>query len=202
MGFDKATTVVDGVMLAVRTAQVLGSATAPVVEVGPGVSGVALVTAEEPAGAGPLAAIVAGARLLRREGHDGSVVVVACDLPLLDPALVSLLVAHPSPSSVVPMAEGRAQPLCARWAQHHLTLAEQLLHHGERSLRTLLGQPDVVLMDEAEWRAVAPAAALRDVDTTADLERTGLPWRAGHPSGTPGAGDGPTPARSSGVSPG
>ena len=83
MGRDKAGLLVGGVTLAERTAQLLLGVVETAVEVGPGVSGL-VSTREEPPGEGPLVAIVEGRRTLRALGHDGAVLVVACDLPLLN----------------------------------------------------------------------------------------------------------------------
>ena len=59
MGVDKARIVVNGETLAARSARVLASVCDPVVEVGSGVSGLPAVQ-EEPSGAGPLVAMLAG----------------------------------------------------------------------------------------------------------------------------------------------
>ena len=59
MGTDKARLVVNGETLAARSARVLTAVCDPVVEVGPGVSGLPAVL-EEPPGAGPLVALLAG----------------------------------------------------------------------------------------------------------------------------------------------
>lgn len=80
MGFDKASISINGVPSAKRTAQVLCTVVSPVIEVGPGRSGLAAVC-EEPPGSGPLVAIGVGAEALRRAGHDGPALVLACDLP-------------------------------------------------------------------------------------------------------------------------
>src|SRR3954470_9716556 len=77
MGTDKARLVVSGETLAARSARVLASVCDPVVEVGPGVSGLPVVQ-EEPPGAGPLVALLAGVGAL---GEPKTVILLACDLP-------------------------------------------------------------------------------------------------------------------------
>src|SRR5712692_7095438 len=80
MGRDKALLVVDGRTLAERGAELLAAVADPVVEVGPGHSGLAAVQ-EDPPGSGPLAGLCAGAAELGRLGHDGSVLLLAVDMP-------------------------------------------------------------------------------------------------------------------------
>lgn len=173
MGRDKAAIEVEGEPLARRVARVLTGATALAVEVGPGRSGLPSVL-EEPAGAGPLAAVVAGWRELgRRSGDKRAALVLAGDLPDVSPALVELLVAPPGDASVVPVRRGRPQPLCARWSVADLERATAQLAGGERSLRHVFG-PDAVFLDEEAWGTVVPGSALDDVDTPADLARRAL----------------------------
>jgi molybdopterin synthase catalytic subunit len=173
MGREKATIEVDGEPLARRLARILAGATELAVEVGPGWSGLPSVT-ETPAGAGPLAAVVAGSsELVRRSGEKRATVVLASDLPDVSPALVELLVAQPGAVSAVPVRDGRPQPLCARWSVADLERAAAQLAAGERSLRHVFG-PDAVQLDESAWGPVAPGSALDDVDTPVDLARRAL----------------------------
>jgi len=178
MGFDKASIAIDGVPAAVRVARVMCSVVTPVVEVGPGRSGLVTVR-EEPPGSGPLAAVDAGARALEGAGHDGAALVVACDLPLLTETVLRMLAEWPGDSSVVPVVAGRPQPLCARWSGADLRSTAWLVDAGERSMRALLSRPGIVFLDESGWPGSVEAGALRDADTRADLDRLGLRWRRG-----------------------
>jgi molybdopterin-guanine dinucleotide biosynthesis protein A len=169
MGRDKATLEVAGVALAKRTAGLLGRACAPVVEVGPGVSGLAWVR-EDPAGAGPLAAVAAGAVALAGAGWSGPALVVATDLPRLTAGLVAWLAGHPAPGSVVPCAEGRPQPLCARWSGPDLARAVELVAGGARSMGDLLRATRPDLVGPGDWGpAAGDPLALADADTPDDL---------------------------------
>jgi molybdopterin-guanine dinucleotide biosynthesis protein A len=183
MGHDKSQLIIDGTTLAIRTAELLLSVVEFAVEVGPGVSGLP-ATREDPPGKGPLAAVVAGQLKLRELGHEGAVLVVACDLPFLSEPLLRWLTEWESPNSVVPFVHDRAQPLCARWAAHDLDQAQELLGLGIRSVQYLVEQPGVNLLGESEWGHVARAESFSDVDSPDDLRRLGLEqFRVvGHPN--------------------
>ena len=172
MGTDKASLDVGGRRLAELVGERLGAVVAPALEVGPGRSGLPSI-AEEPPGEGPLVALVAGWRALVGLGHNGPVLVVACDLPLVTVEVLRLLAVWPGPGSVVPVVGGARQPLCARWARADLERAAAGAAGGARSLQGFFG-PDVRFLDEATWGAVAPPSVFADVDTPADLERLGL----------------------------
>ncbi len=173
MGRDKAAIPVAGVTMAQRAANLLGACCDPALEVGPGRSDLPAVV-EDPPGAGPLAAVVAGWReLVRLSGEKRPVVVLACDLPELTGELVAWLAVHPGSGSVVPVVAGTPQPLCARWSVADLERATSQLAAGERSLRRVFG-PDALHVDESAWAPVAPAAAVVDVDTPEDLARRAL----------------------------
>jgi molybdopterin-guanine dinucleotide biosynthesis protein A len=169
MGTDKATLVVDGETLAARAAAVLRVVCDPVVEVGPGVSTLRAVR-EEPAGSGPLAALVAGAAAV---GDDiGPVVLLACDMPFVDVPLVELVARWPGAGTVVPVADGRAQYGCARYGADAIDAAREALRRGERALRAVVEcDATVTFLDERHWRPVAPAHAFADLDTPDDLDR-------------------------------
>jgi molybdopterin-guanine dinucleotide biosynthesis protein A len=177
MGRDKAALPIadTGESLAGRTARLLAAATSPALEIGPGYTSLpAIVEIER--GGGPLVAIAAGRRELAARGWDGPAVVVATDLPHLTLDLLSWLVEHPSRASVVPVALGVPQPLCARYTPRDLDRAVVLAALGRRSLRDLLDGTDALLVGPEEWQpAAGNPDALVDVDTPADLTRLGLP---------------------------
>lgn len=170
MGFDKAKMVIEGEPIRQRLIGVLCEVASPVLEVGPGNWGLVAVR-EEPAGGGPLVAVAAGWTALRELEHMGPVIVLACDLPLLDLALVRFLAEWASAGSVVPVVAGQPQPLCARWSAADLEVAVALVASGERSMRALWTRVDVALVDEGDWGRFTTATAFADVDFPADLER-------------------------------
>ncbi|HZB22367.1 MAG TPA: NTP transferase domain-containing protein, partial [Gaiellaceae bacterium] len=119
----------------------------------------------------PLAALVTGADALGARRYEGAVLLLAVDLPFVDARLLELLVDHPAADSVVPVAGGMRQSCCARYAPAALVAAGDLVERGERAMHALLAAVPVVEITEAEWRAVAPADALADLDTPEDLAR-------------------------------
>jgi molybdopterin-guanine dinucleotide biosynthesis protein A len=171
MGVDKATIEHRGETLAAHAARVLASVCDPVIEVGTGVSGAAAVR-EDPPGAGPLAAIVAGVDALRTIGP---VVVLACDMPFVEPELVRLVAQWPGAGTVVPIRAGRAQFGFARYGRGALVAARLARLQGRTALRLACADGFEVL-PESVWRAVAPPNALDDIDTPADRARSIDAW--------------------------
>jgi molybdopterin-guanine dinucleotide biosynthesis protein A len=170
MGQDKALLVVDGRTLAERGAELLAAVADPVVEVGPGHSRLAAVQ-EDPPGSGPLAGLCAGAAELHRLGHEGPVLLLAVDMPFVTVDLLRFLSGRVGPATAVPVAGGRAQPLCARYGADALDLGPRLLAVGERSLRGLLAGLEVGWVEPVEWELVAGPDAFADLDTPDDLAR-------------------------------
>jgi molybdenum cofactor guanylyltransferase len=176
LGTDKARLVVPGgETLAERTGRLLLSVADPAIEVGAGRTGLRGVEDAEP-GAGPLAALAAGVAALDDRGWAGPVLAVATDLPLLSEAMLRWLAHHPARCSIVPLDEGRPQPLCARYARDDCRAAIELSGDGARSMTALLRAIDPLLIGVALWEGPAGRSdALLDVDTPDDLARLGLP---------------------------
>jgi len=175
MGFDKASIPIGGVPCAARVAKVLRAVVAHAVEVGPGISGLPAVL-EEPPGGGPLVALCAGARALGEAGGASSALVLACDLPLITETVLRTLANWHGRHSVVPIIDGRPQPLFARWSFQDLEAAADLVAAGMRSMQSLLDRQDVEMVTEDRWPGQVDRRAFRDVDTPADLERLALCW--------------------------
>lgn len=169
LGFDKAAVLLGRETLAARAVRVLGSVCSPIVEVGPGQTGVRAVR-EQPPGSGPLAGLLAGADALRAD----SVVLLGCDLVRVERPVLALLAGWDGAASVVPVVGGVPQLVCARYGADALEAARRLLSTGERSLRALLETVAVDLVPEERWRTVADADAFDDLDTPDDLARLGL----------------------------
>jgi molybdopterin-guanine dinucleotide biosynthesis protein A len=178
MGHDKATLVIDGEPSACRLGALLAGVVEPALEVGRQCSGLAAVAEEQP-GQGPLVAVAAGWSALSGAGHEGAVIVLACDLPLVTSAFIRWLAQYPGERSIVPLVEGRLQPLCARWSALDLRRSVEQAAKGARSLHELLDVMAPVTVSPNDWAGVALPSALADADTPGDLERLGLTWRPG-----------------------
>ncbi|MBM3675151.1 MAG: hypothetical protein FJW88_09395 [Actinobacteria bacterium] len=165
MGVPKPMLLLDGEPLAARSGRVLAAVCGPVVEVGPGCSGLVAVP-DDVARSGPLGGVLTGVRAL---GVAGPVMVLGCDLPSVDEAVVRAIASHPGVGTVVPLdADGEPQVVCARYSVVALARAAHLFAAGRRSLRLLLDLPDVTT-----W-AVADPRRLADVDTPEDARRFGI----------------------------
>jgi molybdopterin-guanine dinucleotide biosynthesis protein A len=164
----------DGETLGARAARQLRAVcSGPVLEVGPGETGLATVR-EEPKGAGPLAALAAGGASLRDRGHQGGALLLAVDLPLVDQVLLALIAGWAGHPTAVPEAAGRLQTVCARYGPDALAAAVALVARGERSLQALLAEVEHDVVPEAAWRVVAPIDVFHDVDTPADAASLGI----------------------------
>ena len=174
MGTDKATVVVDGVAMARRVADALASAGAvDVVAVGGDASaltalGLRTVPDRWP-GEGPLGGIVTALDDIATGALDGAILVVAaCDLPALTPAVVVDLVAELAAAPVdlgaaVPVVDGVAQPHLLALRASTAPALGAAFAAGERAPRRALRAVGVVEVD------LGDATALRDVDRPEDL---------------------------------
>ncbi len=120
-------------------------------------------------GGGPLAALEAGLAAVR----DPTVLVVAADMPWVEPAVLRLLATRLADEPEADVAcltdeEGpRPLPLAVRRAAV-LARMTPILDTGERRLRALV--QDALQLPTEEWVPLDPTrGTLRDVDTPADL---------------------------------
>ena len=75
---------------------------------------------------------------------------------------------------MVPVVNGHAQPLCARFGRLALDNAARAASAGHRSLAPLLEGDDVTWLEEEDWGRVADSQAFSDMDSPADLRRLGF----------------------------
>ncbi len=109
----------------------------------------------------------------------GPVVLLACDLPFVEVAVLRVLAGWPGNPTVIPRVDGELQYACARYGPDALERAEVALSRGSRSLRSAAGAERAEPAEhdelaEHDWRVVGPANTFADVDTPADLSRLGL----------------------------
>jgi len=100
-----------------------------------------------------------------------SLLLFACDLPYLDPRMVTLVRDHaPSAQAVVPRVDAHPQPLHARYARSVAPLVRARLERGALRLRDLLTELAVTWLDEPALRAADPTLrALHNANSPADL---------------------------------
>jgi molybdopterin-guanine dinucleotide biosynthesis protein A len=119
---------------------------------------------EDPAFAGPVAAIAAGLRAL--PGDADAVLVIACDMPLVAAALPVLLDAFAG-DGVIAVDRGHRQQLVIVVRRAALAAAiDQLPTVVDASMRALLGTLDLV-------DVVVPEGSTDDIDTWDDAARFG-----------------------------
>lgn len=118
--------------------------------------------ADREPGQGPLRALVDAL------GHcEEHLLLVAGDMPLLEPALFSHLAAQDSHRGLAVHSAGRLQPCCSIYAPEHIALGVDLLAHGSRSLHALIEASSMPRHDLPERLA----HCLLNINTPADWHR-------------------------------
>jgi len=120
---------------------------------------------------GPLGGILTGLHTLGPGHH----LVVACDMPALQPALLRLLLASAGSEwdVIVPEVEGRLEPLCAVYADTAIPALQAYLEGGGRALqRALQTEVRTRRIPETELRRYDPSLlTFTNLNTPDDLER-------------------------------
>lgn len=118
---------------------------------------------DERPGDGPLAGIQAGLRASPAEYN----LIVACDMPLIQPALVAYLGRlAPGYDAVVPRRRAGWEPLCAVYAQRCLPVIDAQLERDGRKVDHLFPALRVRAVSEEELRAVDPTLqSFRNLNT-------------------------------------
>jgi molybdopterin-guanine dinucleotide biosynthesis protein A len=182
MGTDKALLELGGLPLVVRAVRALADAVGEVVVVTrrpEALEGLGLeVVADDPGPQTPLTGI---ATALRRAGGR-PVFFAACDMPWIVPAFVRALVALAAEAApagrgpagwdaVVPLRQGRPEPLHALWGARARGAVDAALLLGRAAPRDVLRDLAVRWVPEEEWRRWDPGGrSLANVNTPADLE--------------------------------
>lgn len=118
----------------------------------PELDGCVMVEDKKP-GLGPLGGLVTGLAISDDEWH----LTLACDLPLVRPEMLKLIVAEASGAdAVVPRASGRLQPLLAAYSRACLSPARVATDSGRRAMRAMLDLVRVKIIEEARLREVDP----------------------------------------------
>ena len=138
----------------------------------------AIVVDDAVAHGGPLAALLAGLEAL--EGRAEVAFACGVDTPLLVPAFVHVVCAslRNGDDAVVPVIDGRAQPLLAAYRVAIVPHLRALLAHGRPGLRDI---PDVCSVRELSEQELLADAALAEADPglrSAENANTPEAWAA------------------------
>lgn len=174
LGVDKATLDLDGRSLVTRTLDAISGFADPVV-LADGGRGLTDASVPDGPGAGPAAGILGGASTL----PDRSLLVLACDLPLVaTPLLRALVGAHeslpPTVDLVVPRWKGRLEPLCAIYRPGALVRLAALVATGVLAPHRLADEPGIGThyLEGAELERLGePEEMFANVNRERDLER-------------------------------
>ncbi|MGB0120282.1 MAG: molybdenum cofactor guanylyltransferase [Solirubrobacterales bacterium] len=103
-----------------------------------------------------------------RAASGSSVLVVACDLPLLPPTMLAWMAEQQGPS-LIPRVNGQLQPLAALYRPESLEVIEAGLRRN-RSVKSTVLDLDPVFIEETELsRFGDPETSFHNVNTPADL---------------------------------
>jgi len=115
-------------------------------------AGVRTLTDKVP-GYGPVMGLYSGLSAM----HNSHALVVAVDMPFVQPALLSFLLNQPlTDSLLVPVVGNVPQVLLAVYPRTVLSVVEGRLQEGRRDPRSLLEVTPVCYIDEAQLRQVDP----------------------------------------------
>jgi len=131
------------------------------------VPGTRIVYDEKPGG-GPLMGLYSGLKAMQ----SANALVVAVDMPFVQSALLTFLLAHHEENTLlVPVVGGLAQVLLAIYPHSILPHIETLLAQGKRAPRALLEVAPVHYIEEARLREVDPQLrSFVGINTPEDLE--------------------------------
>jgi molybdopterin-guanine dinucleotide biosynthesis protein A len=99
-------------------------------------------------------------------------VAVACDMPFINRELISYITGETRGDAVVPVFDGRPQPLPAVYASSALGAMLEGIRSGDRSLVGLIGRIDATLIEEDAVRGIDPeGSSFVNINTVEDLQR-------------------------------
>ncbi|MEO6197281.1 MAG: molybdenum cofactor guanylyltransferase [Dehalococcoidia bacterium] len=129
---------------------------------------------DPPGTGGPLAGVVAG----MRSASNSTCIVVACDMPFVDPKLLAhLLDRLDDCAAAVPVFGGSPQPLQAAYSTTCLPTAECMLRLGDNSMRSLLDRIPVRFIGERQVGRIDPGNLSGfNMNTVADLDFARHHW--------------------------
>lgn len=153
MGRDKSLLAVDGEPLVFRTVRTLGGLSDDLIIVANDVERYrplalpARFVPDERPGVGALMGIYSGLR----EAHHPQALIVACDMPLLNPPLLHYMLTQSDGYDVViPRVAGLLEPLHAIYGKSCLPFIRELLDKGQRKIIAFFNEVRVRHIEEAE----------------------------------------------------
>ncbi|MHB0875824.1 MAG: molybdenum cofactor guanylyltransferase [Anaerolineae bacterium] len=119
------------------------------------------------AGAGPLGGIHSALQALSSD-----VLVIGCDMPLVQPEMLDLIIAgDDSADAVVPVNGGEYEPLLALYRQSCVPAIEGSLAGGRRRVASFFSDVRLHRLSEQTWRPIDPEGrSFRNVNTPQDLD--------------------------------
>jgi molybdopterin-guanine dinucleotide biosynthesis protein A len=180
MGIDKAWLEIEGQSLIERTLASVRAVTSSVAIIANteryGRLGVP-VFADTYQGIGPLEAV----RVALSNTQTNRILLVACDLPFLTPALFRFQLSIPSTSqAIVPLsADNQLEPLCAIYCKNSLQAVETLIEQGERKMAKLFEKVPTRFVEFKEIRELDGAHLFfENINSPEDYDRALRRFRA------------------------
>ncbi|MDP1758186.1 MAG: molybdenum cofactor guanylyltransferase [Thermodesulfovibrionales bacterium] len=111
---------------------------------------------------------------------DDAIFVVACDMPFLNGQLIRYMVDKYNNfnsgtnkwDAVIPVFEGKPQPLFGIYSKNILGIIEERLNKGLKKLKDLLTEINVLYIKEEEVRQIDPEGrSFLNINTMEDLEK-------------------------------
>ena len=128
------------------------------------------VTIDETPGIGPLMGLYSGLSAI----HTTHALVIAVDLPCVQPTLLSFLLSQPLPGGalLVPLVHNIPQVLLAIYPRSILPVVKEQLLQGRRDLRCLLQDAPVQFIEEVQLLQVDPQLrSFLNINTPEELQR-------------------------------
>ena len=170
MGADKGSLAFGGETMLERITRILRGITNDLIIVGRRDQGAATVH-DAIEDQGPLAGIAAGLNASTTDLN----LVVACDMPLINPAVLRRLVAAIEDADVcVAVNDGHASALCGVYRARVAPTAQALFDSGERRVMRLLDQVQTKRVDAAVFRDIDPDLNTFKSCDTPDAYRSAL----------------------------
>jgi molybdopterin-guanine dinucleotide biosynthesis protein A len=106
--------------------------------------------------------------------------VVACDMPFVEPAIFAKLVeaanADPTVDAVIPRVAGQAQPFHGLWRHRCLPMLARRMAARQLGVQAALNELSVTWMDERALGIEAESLAFYNVNTPEEWQRVLAIW--------------------------